>query len=150
MTKVNSFSLLAFALLAPFVLSNCASKIDVHGKYITEEQVKQIKLSEHHKSDVEELLGSPSIEGPFESNVWYYLGRKTSQRSFLNPVLIDFKGFGIHFNHDGYVDRVVNITQEDLVTITPARRYTPSTGHQMTFWEQMGSYAKRGAPERKK
>ena len=138
------------SLLAPLALTGCVSKIDVHGKYITEEQVKQIKISEHNKSDVEEMLGSPSSEAPFDGKTWYYLGQKTSKTSFFKPKLIDFKGYEIHFTEDGYVEKVNLLNQEDLTSISPARRYTPTAGHQMSFWEQMGSYVKRGAPTKKK
>lgn len=151
MKKIALLTLFApLSLSAILTLSGCVSKIDVHGKYITEEQVKQIEISKHNKNDVEELLGSPSNESPFDGNIWYYVGRKTSKTSFFNPVLVDFKGYAIHFNEDGYVDKFAQLTKEDLIKITPARRYTPTAGHEMSILEQMGSYVKRGAVEKKK
>lgn len=127
------------------MLTGCATRIQVHGKYISPEQISQIQIGQAEKHDVEEQLGSPLSKSAFNDDVWYYGGRKTAKRSFFDPVLIDYKGYAIHFAKNGRVAKILALNQCDIVDVDPAKRYTPTAGHEMTFIEQMGTYARRPA-----
>lgn len=139
-------SLVFIALL----VSGCATKIQVHGKYISPEQISQVRVGEAEKHDVEEQLGSPLSKSAFNDDIWYYGGRKTSKRSFFKPVLIDYKGYAIYFNKRGRVSKIAKLDQCDIIDVDPAKRYTPTAGHEMSFIEQMGTYARRPAGKKGK
>lgn len=132
-------------ILMAILLTGCATRTQVHGKYLSPEQISHIKVGHSEKHDVEEQLGAPLTKSAFNEDVWYYGGRKTSKRSFFDPVLLDYKGYAIYFNKNGRVTKIVQLNTSDVMDIEPARRYTPTAGHEMTFVEQIGTYTRRAA-----
>ncbi|WP_232297004.1 outer membrane protein assembly factor BamE domain-containing protein [Candidatus Orientia mediorientalis] len=71
-------------MLLNIFLAFSASTVSYHGKYVRDEQVKQLqtKLSSQSlsKHDVSALIGSPAFIPAYNSNIWYYIHYTTKNK----------------------------------------------------------------------
>jgi outer membrane protein assembly factor BamE (lipoprotein component of BamABCDE complex) len=136
---------LLFLPLFSLLFSACGHRPMMHGKYVRPNQLAQLTPNEHHKSDVEELLGTPTSKGAFDDNIWYYVSEVTRNRVYSKPKILTSSVVEIHFDDLGYLDHLVTYGDKDRRDIEPAQRHTKTAGHKMSALEQLVSYAKRPA-----
>jgi outer membrane protein assembly factor BamE (lipoprotein component of BamABCDE complex) len=135
----------ACALLA---LGACQARIDNRGYLPDEDEVARIKPGVQGRDEVRDILGTPSSASTFTSDRWYYISKKTSQRAFFDPKVLDQKVLEIDFDGNGLVQDVKNYTLQDGQKIEPVARITPSPGRELTFTEQLiGNIGKFNSPQ---
>jgi outer membrane protein assembly factor BamE (lipoprotein component of BamABCDE complex) len=83
-----------------------------HGVHFLEKKQKELKISITNKNDAKKILGPPSTEGTFDTDVWVYIERKTTvsdirklgrKKLLLNNVLfLEFDSRGMLVTKEFY------------------------------------------------
>lgn len=132
------FTILAASLLAFAPVSGCVSPArDFHGYIADDVQPAEIKPGEDTRSTVLAQLGSPSTEGLFDTNTWFYYSDIQERFAFYNPKIIERSIIAIRFSDDDSVDEVVKYSVDDGRIVSYAARETPTRGRELGFWEQI-------------
>ncbi|MGE0108678.1 MAG: outer membrane protein assembly factor BamE [Bdellovibrionales bacterium] len=146
----SRFSSILLTLLFCLSMSACAPKVATRGAVLDPEEVAKIEVGTSSRENVLDTLGSPTQVSTFDETIWYYITRKTEQRSFLDPQTIEQKSIEIKFDDNGIVEAMNEFDAKDAETITPVSRRTPTYGRQTSFIEQlMGNVGRPGSLSRK-
>ena len=125
------------ALSAAVVLAGCATTVEQRGNLPPPDEIGQIHPGKTTKDEVAKILGTPSSVGVFDDNSWYYISRRTSQFSFLDPKAVDQQVYIVDFNDQNVVKAVDHKTLKDGQEIAPVARATPAPGRELSFLEQI-------------
>ena len=124
----------AVALLG---LTACEEQVNVQGNLLHATDVAKIRKGFHKKSDIQNLLGTPSSVATFEKETWYYIGGRVKTISFFKPEFLERKVVIVKFNGAGVVDSVESReapTKRELVLV---ERETPTKGRELTVIQQL-------------
>ena len=134
-------------LVSGLLLSACAETVNTHGQIILQSRLAQVKLGQSSKDDVLGLLGSPSTQGTFNDNRWYYV-TSTVGTTALSPYdLKNRKVIVIDFDpQTGIVADMHEKSKAEGHSIQPAEATTPTQGQAMGVFQQMFSNLGMGAP----
>lgn len=127
---------LAVALSA-VSLAACAPTVDERGNLPEPEKLAKIQPGTTTREQVAQILGTPSSTGVFDDKNWYYISRRTSQISFLDPDVLDQQVYIVNFDDKGVVSGVGHKDLKDGREIEPAPGATPAPGRELTFFEQV-------------
>lgn len=132
----KSALLAAGLLLLP--LSACLTPSrDFHGYIPDEVQPYDIKPGEDTRTSVMAQLGSPSTEGLFDTNTWFYISDVQERFAFYKPQVTERSITAIRFGEDDKVDEILRYTAEDGQVISYAARETATRGRELGLWEQI-------------
>jgi outer membrane protein assembly factor BamE (lipoprotein component of BamABCDE complex) len=123
--------------LALTTLAACETVIDVRGHVPDEDSLSRIQVGLQKKSDVADLLGTPSSTAPFGDETWLYISRKTSTTAFYAPKVIAQQVVAIVFDGTGTVADVRRLDMADGKVVRHVARVTPSPGKELSFLEQL-------------
>lgn len=119
-------------------LTACAPIVRTHGNSVTENELSQIQTGVSRQADVAAVLGTPSAEGTFNPNEWYYISQRTEKVAFFAPKVVERHVVRIAFDStSGTVSSVDEIDPKTEVAVSPVDRKTPTAGHNLTFIEQV-------------
>jgi outer membrane protein assembly factor BamE (lipoprotein component of BamABCDE complex) len=118
-------------------LAACAPMIDTRGNMPPIEVISTIQPGVTTRTQVSQLLGSPSTVGTFNDRTWYYIGRKTETVAFLDPELTDQQVLVIKFDESGVVQDFEKRGIETAREVAMNERETPTAGHSLGFFEQL-------------
>jgi outer membrane protein assembly factor BamE (lipoprotein component of BamABCDE complex) len=135
------------AVAVTLVLGACAPKIVQHGNVPDEDQVVQIQPGQDNRARVQQLLGSPSTQGSFGEEVWYYVSKRTHQTAFFEPEIVDQGVLAITFDSDGIVNDLKVYDRSDGRLVAMVDRETPTHGNQLTIIQQFLGNVGRFSPE---
>ena len=135
--------LLAALALAP-LLAACTFAQEVQGNMPETEGIAAVQAGISNKADVTRLLGSPSSVASFDSNTWYYIGRRVQRLTLQDPDLLEQRVYVVTFDDKGTVKELqTHMNDEHAVAMVP--RATPAPGKELSFIEQLlGSFGKFG------
>ena len=119
------------------ILSTCTPIQNTRGYLIDDQLVEQIETGIDSKDSVLRVLGSPSNVATFETDLWYYITRKTESLAFLEKKLLDQKVVAIKFNKLGLVEEIKRFNAEDGRAIRISERITETRGKQLTLFQQL-------------
>ena len=74
-----------FIILLFIFISNCTLNkvIKHHGVHFLDKKQKNLKLNTTNKNDILQILGPPSTQSTFDTDIWIYIERKTSKSSLI-------------------------------------------------------------------
>ncbi len=126
----------AVCLLCLLTLPACSPVVNKRGNMVEDYKLQEVKAGVSTRSDVLQILGSPTTVSTFNPNVWYYLGQTTEKRGILDPEVVDEKIVAVAFNAEGVVEVIQDVdnTREDVPI---ARAKTPTHGNDLTFTQQL-------------
>ncbi len=133
MSQLRRISGLAVAA----ALAACAPMIDTRGNMPPIEVISTIQPGVTTRTQVSQLLGSPSTVATFNDRTWYYIGRKTETVAFLQPELTDQQVLVIKFDEAGVVQDFEKRGMETAREVAMNERETPTAGHSLGFFEQL-------------
>ena len=131
--KLRALSWLAVAA----ALGACAPMVDTRGNLPPPEAIAGIQPGVTTRTQVTQLLGSPSSVGTFNDRTWYYIGRKTETLAFLSPELTDQQVLVVRFDDAGVVQDLEKRGMESAREVAMNDRETPTAGHSLGFFEQL-------------
>lgn len=122
----------------PFLLlAGCAPTIANRGNIVDADKLAEIKPGSSTREEVATKLGTPTQVSTFDEKIWYYFGQQTEQYSFLAPEVTERQTIAIAFNDEGVVTAINKLNPNDVATIDPVSRRTPTYGHETTVLEQL-------------
>src|SRR5262249_13735915 len=128
---IRPLSLLAaLGLLA----SACSPMVDTRGNMPPVEEIATIQPGVTTRTQVSQLLGSPSSVGTFNDRAWYYIGRKTETLAFLRPEVTDQQVLVVRFDEAGVVQDLEKRGIETAREVAMNDRETPTAGHSLGFF----------------
>lgn len=134
----------ALAVLA----AACTPEIGHHGHMADAEDLERVRPGATSRAQVRQLLGSPSATSAFGPEIWYYMGKRISRTSFLDPEVIESKAVAIRFDEAGVVREVDAYGKADLRTVALVERETPAHGRELSLVEQLlGNIGRFGAAD---
>jgi outer membrane protein assembly factor BamE (lipoprotein component of BamABCDE complex) len=134
-------------LLAVMLGAGCAPTIANRGMQLDPDRLATLKIGSSTRDSVVNTLGTPSSRSSFNDNVWYYIGRRTEQQSFLDPEIVDQQIVTITFAEDGTVKAIDTTGKETTQTIRAAAGETPSYGTETTWIQDLfGNVGRAGIP----
>ena len=130
------FGLIAVAL-AGLSLSACAGYRETRGYIMDETLASAVQVGVDNKASVERTLGRPTFTGQFNDNEWYYVSRSTSQFAFRNPRVREQSVLRVRFDQAGNVAAVDKTGKEQIASIDPYGKTTPTLGRRKSFFEDL-------------
>ena len=118
-------------------LSACSPRVDPRGNMPDPERLAEIQPGEHTRMEVMEILGSPSTIGNFKGETWFYISKRTETVAFFEPEVTERHVVVLHFDNEGVVSKIQNLSKDDGHEVLPVERVTPSEGNQITLMEQL-------------
>ena len=128
--------LLGATALAALLVA-CAPNITQRGNLPDPELLSRIQPGSQTRSQVADILGSPSSIATFGEEIWYYISSQTETLAFYEPEILDQKVIAIAFDDAGRVKTVRTYGLEDAQKIEPVSRTTPTGGRKFTVFEQL-------------
>lgn len=132
----QSMTVLACVILG-LTVAACTPKTALRGNEPREADLAKLQVGLHKKADVQQILGSPSVLGTFDSNVWYYMSRKTEQWAFFEPDVIEQQVLAVYFDDQDVLQHTQTYDKEDARDIAYSDRETPTAGNKLGFFEQI-------------
>ena len=121
--------------LAPLVLglflTACAGTTETHGQVITASRLAVIQPGTSTRGDVLRALGSPSTQGTFNDNRWYYITSTEQDKPLNQGVLKERDVIIIDFTSD----TVAGITRKSA---TDAKDIVPDDASTVTHGQSLG------------
>jgi outer membrane protein assembly factor BamE (lipoprotein component of BamABCDE complex) len=118
-------------------LSACAPIVNVRGQEPDPDALAAIEPGQTSRRDVQQSLGSPSTEGVFRTNVWYYMSERTETVAFFEPELLERKIVAIVFDDREIVEDIFTYTENDRREIELVSRVTPTAGNELSLIQQL-------------
>lgn len=88
------------------------------------------------QSAVRELIGSPSIVSSLDHRTWIYMNSTIKRLAFFAPDELERNVLAIQFDHDGKVEKVVQLTKENGEEVIISKDETPVMGKDESFMEK--------------
>lgn len=125
------------ALVLAASLSACAPRLNSHGNLPDPDLLAEVEVGQVNKSDVVQILGSPSSLAPFDGDVWYYVSEKTRTVAFFEPEIIERKVIVIRFDKRGIVTALKTFGLEEARQMEMVERKTPTAGNELGLLRQL-------------
>jgi outer membrane protein assembly factor BamE (lipoprotein component of BamABCDE complex) len=124
-------------LAAIAAIAACTPMIDTRGNMPPPEIVATIQPGVTTRTQISQLLGSPSSVATFNDRTWYYIGRKTETVAFLSPEVTEQQILVVKFDESGVVQDLEKRGIESARLVSMNERETPTAGHSLGFFEQL-------------
>lgn len=121
-------------LFCLLTLLGCQS-ISSHGNYIDDLELKTIKESAIKKSQLFEVLGTPTIEPFDQENVCFYVERSLINKAWFKPKTIKQRILKIKFDNHGVVEDI-SLKDDSYKDISILKEYTKTYGTELSFTQK--------------
>ena len=118
---------------------------EIRGYPLERDKIDRIEVNKTTKDEILVLLGSPTVIGTFDENLWYYIGQHTQRISFFNPKTIQSLSVALLFNENDVV--IALEEQEDLRDLAFASETTPTHGHDINLFQILFANIGIGLPQ---
>lgn len=140
------------ALLTSMTLVSCTTEVNNRGYEIENRDFTKIIPMITTKKFVEDNYGSPSTISNYKPEVWYYVSKVTSARSFITPKVLNQKSYAITFDDNDLVTNIMERNGDEVHEINPVKRTTPTAGQKRGVLKEIfgnfGKIASQGSPRR--
>ena len=125
----------------------CAPLRGYQGYVVDADLVNSVQPGVDNRESVLATLGKPTLTSQFNQGEWYYIGRNTRNYAFNNPRAREQTTLRIRFDAQGNVTEVTRTGAEQIASINPSDRKTPTLGRERGFFEDLfGNIGTVGAP----
>jgi len=135
---LKSRLLAAAAVLAlGAVLTGCGPRVAMLGNKPMADDMAKIKPGQQTRSQVQEILGSPSSRSLYGPEIWYYISGTQESEAFFKPEETERNVIAISFDDQGVVKSIATKGKDDGQDVAMSQKKTPTAGHNMSVVEQM-------------
>lgn len=139
-----------FTLAAGIVLLGagaCAPLRSHQGYVVDADLVNSVQVGVDNRQSVLATLGKPTLTSQFNEGEWYYVGRDSRNYAFNDPKARTQTTLRIRFDAAGTVTEVTRTGVEQVASINPSNKKTPTLGRDRGFFEDLfGNIGTVGAP----
>ncbi len=127
MIALRMFLKKLFILTVLLILSGCQT-VDLRGQFISDNVVNEINSKKLNKSEVINLVGTPTYVPDYTDNTWYYIQRSLTRRAWFEPKVVSQRIVQIAFEKNNKVIGAIlqKDTQKEDIKIEPS--YTKTYG----------------------
>ena len=127
----------ALLLLAGVAASACTPLRGHQGYIIDADLVNSIQPGVDNRATVQQVLGLPTVSGQFGQGDWYYVSRDTRNMSYSQPKPVGQTTLRVRFDAAGNVVGVDRMGLEQVASISPSSKKTPTLGRERGFFEDL-------------
>lgn len=128
---------LLFAGTAALALGACELPVQVHGNLPDDEQIARLEPGQQGRTDVVNMLGTPSVQSTFKDKTWYYIGVRQTRFAFLPPDIEERNVLVLQFDEQDRLADKQLYTLADGQDIDLVDRETPTEGRDLTILQQL-------------
>jgi outer membrane protein assembly factor BamE (lipoprotein component of BamABCDE complex) len=128
--------LIAVAGLA-IAASACAPLRSHQGYVVDADLLNSVQPGVDNRQSVLATLGQPSFASQFNQGDWYYISRDSRNYAFNTPKPREQTTVQISFDKAGNVSAIRKSGVEQVASISPAKRTTPTLGRERGFFEDL-------------
>ncbi|QDH16235.1 outer membrane protein assembly factor BamE [Swingsia samuiensis] len=133
---------LGFASLAcvPLLLGGCSVFRPIpepKGSLIEKEDYSQLIPGTSTRSDVIDLLGSPTTHATFDDNTWIYISMVTSPTPLGFPSVDKQQVVVLNFNNSGVLTKMNTLNRKDAMPVRMISAKTPTPGTKTSIMQQL-------------
>jgi outer membrane protein assembly factor BamE (lipoprotein component of BamABCDE complex) len=139
MTVISARRFLAPALvLAAFGASGCTQLRTHQGYVIDADLVNSVQPGVDTRKSVLSVLGTPTFAAGFQQQGdWYYISRDARNFAYNNPHVKSQTTLRISFDAKGTVTGIDRTGKEQIASISPMKKTTPTLGRKTSFFQQL-------------
>ncbi len=130
------FPLLIAAGLA-VAASACAPLRSHQGYVVDADLLNSVQPGVDNRQSVLATLGQPSFASQFNQGDWYYISRDSRNYAFNTPKAREQTTVQISFDAAGTVSAIRKSGVEQVASISPAKRTTPTLGRERGFFSDL-------------
>jgi outer membrane protein assembly factor BamE (lipoprotein component of BamABCDE complex) len=130
-------AILIGAAAAGLLFSGCSSLPGHQGYIVDETLITSIQPGVDNRESVQTTLGRPTFTGQFDQNDWYYVSRQTKNLAFNMPRAKTQTVLRVRFDQAGNVVSVDRRGMEQVASISPSDKETPTLGRDRSFIEEL-------------
>ncbi|MBY0302851.1 MULTISPECIES: outer membrane protein assembly factor BamE [Sphingomonas] len=139
--------LLVLTLLAGVAAAGCTPLRSHQGYIVDADLVNAIQPGVDNRQSVLATLGTPSFAAQFNQGDWYYIARDSRNLAFNPPKPKEQLTLQISFDQAGNVTAVRKSGMDQVATIKPDSKTTPTLGRKRGFFQDLfGNIGTVGAP----
>ncbi|MCM8731207.1 outer membrane protein assembly factor BamE [Hephaestia sp. GCM10023244] len=146
--RFSSTLLMGAALgLAGVMASGCTPLRSHQGYVVDVDLVNSVQPGVDNRESVLATLGTPSFTSQFNQGDWYYVARDSRNLAYNNPRPVNQNTLQISFDNAGTVSSIRRIGLEQVASIHPMGKKTPTLGRERGFFDELfGNIGAVGAP----
>ena len=138
---------LPLTLLGIAALGACAPLPSHQGYIVDADLVNSVQPGVDNRESVLQTLGRPSFASQFNQGDWYYIARESRAYGFQTPRPKSQLTLQISFNANGTVTAIRRGSAEQIASVTPSGKTTPTLGRERSFFSELfGNIGTVGAP----
>jgi outer membrane protein assembly factor BamE (lipoprotein component of BamABCDE complex) len=130
-------TILAACALAGAAASGCSPLRGHQGYVVDADLVNSVQPGVDTRTTVLQVLGRPTLTGQFGQGDWYYIARDTRNLGFNNPKAVSQLTLRLRFNEAGTVTAIDRTGMEQLASINPSGKTTPTLGRKRGFFQDL-------------
>jgi len=135
--RIKSARLAAPALIALVALGAC-TPLRTHTGYVVDaDLVNSVQPGVDNRQSVLAVLGKPSFTSQFNQGDWYYVSRDSRNFAFNSPKAKEQITLRITFDPAGNVTAVYKGGVEQVASINPYGKKTPTLGKERNFFDEL-------------
>lgn len=133
----RSAAIPVIALAALVATSGCSKIRDRQGYIADPVLVAAVQPGVDNRESVASTLGRPTFVGQFDELDWYYVSRETANLGFNKPRASKQEVLHIRFDRAGNVASVKKTGLDQVASIDPSNKETPTLGRDKSFFEEL-------------
>ena len=131
------FPLLLAAAAVAITASACAPLRSHQGYVVDADLLNSVQPGVDNRQSVLATLGQPSFASQFNQGDWYYISRDSRNYAFNTPKVREQLTVQISFDQAGNVSAVRRSGVEQVASVSPAKRTTPTLGRKRGFFDDL-------------
>jgi outer membrane protein assembly factor BamE (lipoprotein component of BamABCDE complex) len=133
-------ALLTILAVLPAVAATgaCAPMRGFNGYVVDRDLLAGVQPGIDNRDSVLRTLGKPTFQSQFDGgDDWYYVSRNTGQVAFRTPRATAASNVRVRFDKAGNVTAVDRTGLEQVASINPSDKKTPTLGRERSFFEEI-------------
>lgn len=135
--RIGARSALVAGLGLALAMGACAPLRSHQGYIIDADLVNSVQPGVDNRQSVAQVLGRPTIASQFGAQDWYYVSRDSRNLNFQKPKAKDQIALKITFDPNGTVKSVTRTGVDQIASIDPYGKTTPTLGKKRGFFEDL-------------
>ncbi|TPG16785.1 outer membrane protein assembly factor BamE [Sphingomonas koreensis] len=133
--------------VAAIGIGGCTPLRSHQGYVIDVDLVNSVQPGVDNRQSVLDTLGTPTFTSQFGGGQWFYLARDSRNFSYNKPKAVNQIALRISFDPQGNVTRIDRTGLDQVVSIDPSKKTTPTLGRKRGFFQDLfGNIGTVGAP----
>ncbi len=127
------------ASAAGLAIAGCAPLRAHQGYVIDTDLVNSVQPGVDNRASVLQTLGKPTFASQFNQGEWYYVARDTRYLAYGKPKPIAQTTLKVSFDAAGNVTAITRTGLEQIASISPDGKTTPTLGRKRSFFQDVFS-----------